>query len=64
MLNNPAPLPVSRPPVLPVLPGRLKATGRVIDTVRTTQRDYYGSHESAFPKSTAGGRGMLLLSNP
>lgn len=44
--------------------GELKATGKVIDAVTATERKYYGFDESAFPEPSAGGRVMLLLSNP
>lgn len=44
--------------------GALKATGKVIDAVTANERTYYGFDESAFPQPSAGGRVMLLLSNP
>ena len=47
-----------------VTDGTLKATGRVIDDITTTQRTYYGFDLGAFPGPPPGGRVMLLLSNP
>lgn len=44
--------------------GGLKATGKVIDVVTANERTYYGFDESVFPRPSAGGRVMLLLSNP
>ncbi|ETW22711.1 hypothetical protein [Mycobacterium gastri] len=44
--------------------GELSATGKVIDAVTATQRKYYGFNENAFPAPAAGGRVMLLLSEP
>ncbi|MCV7076278.1 hypothetical protein [Mycobacterium szulgai] len=44
--------------------GALRATGKVIGAVSADERKYYGFDESAFPTPVAGGRVMLLLSNP
>lgn len=44
--------------------GRLTATGKIIDTITPTQREYYGFDLSAFAQPPPDGRVLLLLSQP
>ncbi len=44
--------------------GKLKAQGKVIDTITDTQLEYYGFQVDAFPEPSSDGRVMVLLSYP
>lgn len=44
--------------------GKLKAQGKVIDTITDSQSEYYGFQVDAFPEPSPDGRVMVLLSYP